>query len=79
MNGTDSEIVYYWIDHDGDEHHYGRVAPRSGVCQHTVEGHAWVVKDDDDENLLLFYAVLPRTLAFVSEAVHSTAQVGAER
>ena len=62
LNGTESEIVYYWIDQDVDEHYYGRVAPNSGACQHSFEGHAWVVKNDDGETLSVFYAVLPRTL-----------------
>lgn len=79
LNGTESEIVYYWIDLDGDEHYYGRVAPKSGACQHTFEGHAWVVKDDDGETLSLLYAVFPRTLAFVSGAVQNTVRSGADR
>ena len=62
VNGTESEIVYYWIDRDGDEHYYGRVAPESGACQNTYEGHAWVVKNDAGETLSVFYAALPRTL-----------------
>ena len=62
VNGTETEIVYYWIDHDGDEHYWGRVAPESGACQDTYEGHAWVVKNDDGETLSVFYAALPGTL-----------------
>ena len=62
VNGTETEIVYYWIDRDGDEHYYGRVAPESGACQHTYEGHAWIVKNDAGETLSVFYAALPGTL-----------------
>ena len=79
LNGTELEIVLYWIDQDGDEHYYGRVAPKSGACQHTFEGHAWVVRDNDGETLSLFYAVLPRTVVFVTGAVQDTVRSGADR
>lgn len=65
LNGTETAIAYYWIDHAGDEHYYGRIGPQSGACQHSFEGHAWAVKNDEGETLSMFYAVLPSTLAFV--------------
>ena len=37
------------------------------------KGHAWVVRDNNGETLSLFYATLPRTLAFVTGAVQDTA------
>ena len=67
LNGTETAIAYYWIDHAGDEHYYGRIGPKSGVCQHSFEGHAWVVRNDEGEPLSMFYAVLPSTLAFVPD------------
>jgi len=66
VNGTESEIAYYWVDQDGFDHYYGRVASRSGACQHTFEGHVWVVKNAVGENLSVFRAALPSSLAVVT-------------
>ena len=66
VNGTESEIAYYWVDQDGFDHYYGRVAPRSGACQHTFAGHVWVAKNAVGENLSVFRAALPSSLAVVT-------------
>lgn len=66
VNCTESEIAYYWIDRDGVEHYYGRIAPGSDTIQHSYEGHVWVAKDGNGAILSVFRAALTRSLAFVT-------------
>ena len=43
-NRLDEPVELFWIDAQGNERSYGRVAPRAERRQHTFGGHAWVVK-----------------------------------
>ena len=65
VNCTDSEIDYYWVDRDGVESYYGRIAPGADVIQHSYHGHIWVVKDAAGVNLSVFRATRSVSLAFV--------------
>ncbi len=56
VNGTKAEIFYYWVDSEGNEKFYGKVAPDAFVNQHTYAGHIWLVKDVNDRNLAVFLA-----------------------
>ena len=69
VNGTEAEIAYYWVDEDGFDHYYGHVAAGSGACQHTFEGHVWVVKDGVGGTLSVYRATLLGNLAVVTSAL----------
>ena len=56
VNGPKVEIAYYWVDYEGDEKFYGKIAPDTFVNQHTYTGHIWLIKDVDGNNLALFRA-----------------------
>ena len=57
MNGMKADISYYWVDYEGNEKSYGKIAPDAFVNQHTYAGHVWVVKDVNGNNLAVFRAV----------------------
>ncbi len=67
VNCTGSEITYYWVDRDGVEVYYGRIAPKFDAIQHSFEGHIWVVKNGSGENHSVFRAARPKSLAFVAQ------------
>ncbi len=56
VNGTKVEIAYYWVDYEGDEKFYGKIAPDTFVNQHTYTGHIWLIKDPNECNLAVFRA-----------------------
>lgn len=56
VNGTKIESAYYWMDSEGNEQSYGKIAPGAFVNQHTYEGHIWLVKDVNGNNLAVFRA-----------------------
>ncbi len=56
VNVTKTEIAYYWVDYEGNEKSYGKVAPGAFVNQHTYAGHIWVIKDVNGRNLAVFRA-----------------------
>ncbi|RKU19854.1 hypothetical protein C6500_10035 [Candidatus Poribacteria bacterium] len=56
VNATKSEIAYYWVDNEGHEESYGKIAPDAFVNRHTYAGHVWLVKDVNDRNLAVFRA-----------------------
>ena len=56
MNSTKSEIAYCWVDSEGNEKSYGKIAPDSFVNQHTYAGHVWLIKDVNGQNLAVFRA-----------------------
>lgn len=56
VNGTKTEIAYYWVDYEGNEKSYGKVAPDAFVNQHTYAGHIWVIKNVNGQNLAVFRA-----------------------
>ena len=56
VNGTKTEIMYYWVDGNGEEKHYGNIAVDTFVNQHTFAGHIWLVKDVNGDNLAVFRA-----------------------
>ncbi|MXV72849.1 hypothetical protein F4Z99_01070 [Candidatus Poribacteria bacterium] len=56
VNGTETEVAYYWVDYEGNEKFYGKIAPDAFVNQHTYAGHIWVIKDVNGQNLAVFRA-----------------------
>ncbi len=56
VNATEAEIAYYWVDYEGNEKSYGKVAPDAFVNQHTYAGHVWLIKDVNGRNLAVFRA-----------------------
>ena len=56
VNGTTAEIAYYWVDYEGNEKFYGKIASDAFVNQHTYMGHVWLIKDADGGNLSVFRA-----------------------
>ena len=68
VNGTKAEIAYYWVDYEGNEKSYGKVAPDAFVNQHTYVGHVWLIKDVDGNNLAVFRAEAETGRVLVSTA-----------
>ena len=56
VNGTEAEITYYWVDYEGKEKSYGRIAPSDFVNHQTYVGHVWLIKDVNGQNLAVFRA-----------------------
>ena len=66
VNNTEGEIAYYWVDYEGNEKFYGKIAPGAFVNQHTYAGHIWVVKETNEGNLAVFRAEEKTGRALVS-------------
>ena len=45
LNRLDAGVEVFWMDLEGKEQIYGRIAPGGEAVQHTYAGHQWVVKD----------------------------------
>ena len=56
VNGTEAEIAYYWVDYEGKEKSYGKIAPGDFVNHQTYVGHVWLIKDVNGQNLAVFRA-----------------------
>ena len=56
VNNTEADIAYYWVDSEGNEKSYGRVAPDAFVNRQTYAGHIWLIKDAKGNNLAVFRA-----------------------
>ena len=66
VNSTEDEITYHWVDYEGNEKSYGKIAPDAFVNQHTYAGHVWLIKDMNGQNLAVFLAEKKTGRAFVS-------------
>ena len=66
VNRTKTEIAYYWVDYEGNERFYGKIAQGAFVNQHTYSGHIWVIKDTNEGNLAVFRAEEKTGRAFIS-------------
>ena len=66
VNGTNAEIAYYWVDYEGCEKFYGKIAPDTFVNQHTYAGHIWLIKDVNGQDLAVFRAEEKTGRAFIS-------------
>ena len=66
VNNTEGEIAYCWVDYEGNEKFYGKIAPGAFVNQHTYAGHIWVVKETNEGNLAVFRAEEKTGRALVS-------------
>ena len=73
VNRTGAEIAYYWVDYEGDEKFYGKIAPNASVSQHTFAGHVWLIKDMSGRNLAVF-----RAEEKTGRAIIATEQAGAQ-
>ena len=78
-NNTNARIAYYWVNHEGNEQFYGRLAPGASANQGTFAGHVWLIKNASGRNLAVFRAVqTPVTVtakgiqASVTFTVHAT-------
>lgn len=67
VNSTKTEIAYYWVDYEGNEKSYGKIAPDAFVNQHTYAGHIWLIKDLNGRNLAVFRAEEKTGRAFVGK------------
>ena len=56
VNGTAAEIAYYWVDYEGNEKSYGKIAPDAFVNHQTYIGHVWLIKDVNGNNIAVFRA-----------------------
>ncbi|RKU16008.1 hypothetical protein C6503_13065 [Candidatus Poribacteria bacterium] len=56
VNLTEAEMAYYWVDGEGEEKRYGKIAAGEFGTQHTYAGHIWLVKDANSGNLAVFRA-----------------------
>ena len=72
VNGTENEIAYYWVDDEGNEKSYGKIAPDTFVNQHTYAGHIWLIKDANGSNLTVFHAEKKTGRALVSTKTPSS-------
>ncbi len=66
VNNTEVEIAYYWVDYEGNEKHYGKIAPGDFVNHQTYVGHIWLIKDVNRQNLAVFRAAERTGRALVS-------------
>lgn len=66
VNNTEAEIAYYWVDYEGNEKSYGKIAPDAFVNRQTYVGHIWLIKDVDGNNLAVFRAETETGRALVS-------------
>ena len=66
VNGTKTEIAYYWVDSEGKEKDYGKIAADDFVNQHTYAGHIWLVKGANEGNIAVFRAEKKTGRALVS-------------
>lgn len=71
VNRTESDIVYYWVDYEGNEKFYGRVEANTFVNQHTFVDHLWLIKDPNGVNLAVF-----RAEEKTGRAIIGTEQIG---
>ena len=66
VNGTKTEITYYWVNYEGNAKFYGKIAPDTFVNQHTYMGHVWLIRDVNGRNLSVFRAEEKTGRALVS-------------
>ena len=72
VNGTETEIAYYWVDYEGNEKSYGKIAPDAFVNHQTYIGHVWLIKDVNGNNIAVFRAEERTGRALVSIGSSST-------
>ena len=56
VNNSPEDVSFYWVDSDGKETYFGRVAAKRYNIQYTYAGHFWLVKDRIGRNLAMFQA-----------------------
>ena len=79
VNLTQGDIVFYWVDFDGNQRRYGRVASNGIAIQNTYMGHVWLVKSGNGRDLAVFQAVKKTGRALILDAstkpsIHSQQQ-----
>ena len=65
VNNSTIEVLFYWLDYDLSEKHFGRVAACNSTTQGTFAGHIWIVKDQHGKNLAMFQAEAKTGRAFI--------------
>ena len=73
VNSTKTEIAYYWVDYEGNEKSYGKIAPDAFVNRPTFAGSVWLIKNVNGRNLAVF-----RAGKKIGRAIIATAQTGAQ-
>ena len=72
VNNSTADLFFYWLDYDGTERFYGRVAACGFSIQHTSAGHTWLVKDQHGKSLAVFQAAEKTGRAFIGSAQANT-------
>ena len=67
VNSTETEIAYYWVNYEGNEISYGKIAPGAFANQHTYAGHVWLIKDASGSSFAVFRAAEKTGRALIVE------------
>ncbi|QDU83382.1 Prolyl tripeptidyl peptidase precursor [Planctomycetes bacterium Pla163] len=71
-NDSSVTVRLVWLDADGGERDYARVAPGEQHAQHTFAGHVWLVRSGDDREFGPFEAQGHPGLVRVTDAALAT-------
>lgn len=66
-NRLDTELHYFWVMSDGALRFYGSLAAGTTHRQHTYDGHAWVLKDQEGDAVASFVAASTPQSAVVDD------------
>jgi VHL beta domain len=64
-NKTSGPVSIYWIGTDGGEQSYAQIVAGGRLPQETFVGHAWLVKDQNNNCLAVFRAVWRDSIAVI--------------
>jgi dipeptidyl aminopeptidase/acylaminoacyl peptidase len=64
-NRLDRDLEYFWVMPDGKLRSYGRVGAGKTAQIETYEGHAWLLKDDENKAIASFLAAANESLAII--------------
>jgi len=61
VNLTQGDIVFYWVDFDGNQRRYGRVVSNGIAIQNTYTGHVWLIKSGNGSSPLAVFQAVKKT------------------
>ena len=64
-NKTSAPVSIYWIKTDGGEQFYAQIVAGGRLPQETFVGHAWLVKDQNNNCLAVFRSVWRDSIAVI--------------
>lgn len=67
VNRTKGNVEIYWVDPQGQWHHYATVKAGEQQHQHTYAGHTWLVTDKEGKTLGVFIATEEPDEAIIDE------------